>query len=107
MICEVSYSTQAPANSTIAPENQMPSLKPNTTPAKMMPIATRPAIFKKPPRKEKSYLLVKAVKVRPATRARVAIDAAWMEPGATMLAMASIGAKISDSANTKPPSARY
>ena len=67
---------EPPAKRTMAPENQMPKSKPIKMEATMRPMATKPPIFNMPPRKEKSFFVVKATKVRPAKSPRV-ITPAW------------------------------
>ena len=62
-----------PAERTIMmTEKASPRLNPKSMPAAIAARATRKPIFKIPPRKEKSFLVVKATKVRARKRARVA-----------------------------------
>lgn len=73
MMLLVEYSTLTDANSTMAPENHMPKSRftPGMNERTMSPIITKPPIFRNPPRKEKSFFVVNATTVMPATSAPV------------------------------------
>ena len=73
---------EAAARRTIAPEKKRPRLKPMKKESTMVTTATRKPTLMIPPRKEKSFLVEKAIKVNPANMAAVIIPACPIRSGA-------------------------
>ncbi len=82
----VVYSTLTDAKTIIATENHTPRsrLTPGIHERAMSPIAMKAPIFRKPPRNEKSFFVVNATAVIPATSAPV------IKPAFEMIALPSI-----------------
>ena len=90
-----------PDRPTIATEKNKPRDTPNKMAATMVPIATKPAIMRALPKKEKSIRDVKATAVNPANKVRVRIPAVGITIGpAKFAATKSNGRKMIASATT-------
>ncbi len=84
----------APANTTMATENQVPSWKLNSTEPTMSASAANPIHMMAPRMKEKSLRVMNTTAVRPANPIKVTAAAELMTPGAEALAIHSIGTKM-------------
>ncbi len=91
----------------MAPENQMPRLNPKSIDAPIKARATMNPTLIMPPRKLKSFLVVKAITVRAMKSPPVAIAACAMALLALRLAIKRRGRMTMDSPTTKRLSPAY
>ncbi len=96
------------AKATIMVQKTTPRLNQNKILVTITPRATKPPIARILRRKEKSFLVVKAVKVRPPNNSAVIIPAVGITSGELKFAaIYSKGKKMTASATTYRPSPRY